>query len=147
MLQATFAAFQDELIKIAASAPIFQPLPTRKPAGMHLQGVGPDMSGAAKPPTVAARGQMPVERTGVVAPPKPPVEMTKTHIRPGAVPHTPLPHPAVPGGMAHAASSIAQKGRGLLKTHGKKGLVGLGMLGSEVLVNKMMGGRSHETPG
>ena len=123
MLSVTFEAFQDELIKIASS--VFQPIPARKPAGMHLHGVGGDA-----PLTAEGRGRSPVAAAGP--------ELSKTVQRPTpvAAPHSALPHPAVPGG----AGRMVQRGKGLLKAHGKKGLIGAGVLGSEILVNKLMGG-------
>ena len=149
MLSSTFEAFQDELVKIAASLKAMSPEDADKFFGSHAQRISNVEEMAKKfhqergipehvpqgPGTVVARHPKPGPPvpTGVHAAPQVPSGLTQTHIRPAA-PHVP------PRSAVRSGARLAQGGRKFLKAHGKKGLIGAGILGSEVLVNRLMGG-------
>lgn len=115
MLNATWEGFQDELQKIA-DASVFQPIPARKPGGMHLHSVGGDapptanMRGVEFAPTKASPVRAPaMEATGVLPAPK----------APAAVPHAPaaVPHPAVHAPSGGGLRVGAMKAIGAVRQH------------------------------
>ena len=160
MRAAILAAFEDELIKIAAATPAMAPMPQRRPAAMGLGHISQDVPNVKAPTAGGGKPPPPVpDRTGVVAAPKPHADISKTYQRPASAaaphpgvaaphmaPHAPtsLPHMGAPGGMGKAIS----RGAGaMLKAHGRKAALGVGLMGADVLAHKFLGGRHDASPG
>jgi hypothetical protein len=150
VLLSTFAAFQDELIKIAGAMKLMSPEDAEKFFGSHAQRVANveamaskmdadrmatgatrihDASGATKVHDTAARtaGDRTVASRRPVAPAqvaKPPAAVHAPVHAPAGVPRTTaLPHPAVPGGMA----SAMRRGGSMLRAHATPLGIGAGL--------------------